>query len=371
MLRRCAAAAAVTALVATAAGCRGPRAIRGETIEADTTTTATTSNPTLPVFTAPPTVMTPPTISFPAPAPGSDAPRLAIVLRAGREDGEWERAARDAGASLERGGVISQLEVRDEIAEGAEAREILRALAAKGFDPIIAHSFHYADDVDLVASEYPNTLFVYAGGAGDVHGNVGDYSQRFHEPAYLEGILAAGATDGTISAVAGFDTPNCRSFVNSFVAGAREIDAGATVRYTSVDSWTDEVAAEDAARTAAAAGARIFIGCGFAPTIGGVVAAAEVDGVALGYIADMSDRGLSVLASFRWNLDAVFELMVADVVAGRAEARYYEVPLRDGGFDVVINPDSRHTVSTEALALYERRLAEIERGIFVVAADES
>ena len=37
---------------------------------------------------------------------------------------------------------------------------------------------------------------VKTGGFGDVAGNVGDYSQPFWEPAYLEGILAAGAVEG-------------------------------------------------------------------------------------------------------------------------------------------------------------------------------
>ena len=76
---------------------------------------------------------------------------------------------------------------------GADAQNALRALADDGFNPIIAHSFNYGDDVKAVAKDYPDTIFVYAGGFGDVAANVGDYAQPFYEPAYLEGILAAGA----------------------------------------------------------------------------------------------------------------------------------------------------------------------------------
>jgi basic membrane lipoprotein Med (substrate-binding protein (PBP1-ABC) superfamily) len=252
---------------------------------------------------------------------------------------------------------------------GADAQNVLRAMADDGFNPIIAHSFNYGDDVKLVAAEYPDVIFVYAGGFGDVAGNVGDYSQPFWEPAYLEGILAAGAVEGDVAGAGGFDIPVCRAMKNAFLAGAKEIDPDTEGDFVAVGDWYDVQLAKEAATAQADAGARRFIGCGQGPTFGQIEAANEVDGVSMGYVGDMAEVGPSVLASFTWNLKAIFQQMVDDVVAGKTEARYYEVLLKDGGMEVVISPNWADKISDEAMALYEQRLAEIQAGTFTVPYD--
>ena len=90
----------------------------------------------------------------------------------------------------------------------------------------------------------------------------------------------------------------------------------------------------------------------------------------MGYVGDMSDVGPSVLASFTWNLKALFQLMVDDVVAGKTEAQYYEVLLKDGGTTVVISPNWEDKISPEAMARYEEQLAAIQDGSFEVPYDD-
>ena len=90
----------------------------------------------------------------------------------------------------------------------------------------------------------------------------------------------------------------------------------------------------------------------------------------MGYVGDMSEVGPSVLASFTWNLQAVFELMVADVVAGKTEAQYYDVPMKDGGMAVVISPNRIDEISPEGMAAFEAALASIEDGSFEVPYDD-
>ncbi len=124
--------------------------------------------------------------------------------------------------------------------------------------------------------------------------------------------------------------------------------------------------AKEAALSQAESGATMFIGCGQGPTFGQIEAANDVGGVSSGYVGDMSDVGDSVLASFDWNLEAVFELMVADVAAGKTEAQYYSVPLADGGMSIVIDPADADSISADAMAVYDERLAEIEAGSFEV-----
>jgi len=304
-----------------------------------------------------------------APA-AAGAPKLAVIYSADWQDGSWGQFAFDGANALKAEGVVSDVSLQDNVQPGAAAQNALRALADDGFNPIIAHSFNYGDDVKAVAADYPDTLFIYAGGFGDVAGNVGDYSQPFFEPAYLEGILAAGAVKGGVAGAGGFDIPVCRAMKNAFLAGAKEIDPAATGDFVAVGDWYDVQLAKEAAIAQGDAGARRYIGCGQGPTFGQIEAANENGGVAMGYVGDMSNVGPSVLASFTWNLKALFKLMVDDVVAGKTDARYYEVLMKDGGMDVVINPKWADKISADAMAKYTEKLAAIKDGSFEVPYDD-
>lgn len=302
-----------------------------------------------------------------APESDSDAPKLAIVYSAEWFDGSWGEAAYDGANALLDAGLVSEIALSESVPPGAEAERALRAYAEQGFNPIIAHSFDFGDNVKKVAEDFPDTIFVYAGGFGDVAANVGDYDQPFYQAAYLEGILAAGATEsGDVAGAGGFEIPACYSMYEAFLAGAQEIRPDTGGSFVAVGDWYDVQLAKEAALSQSEAGATMFIGCGQGPTFGQIEAANDAGGVSSGYVGDMSAVGDSVLASFEWNLGAVFELMVADVAAGSSEAQYYSVPLADGGMTVVIDEADAGLISADALALYEERLGEIEAGSFEV-----
>ncbi len=303
----------------------------------------------------------------PEPAEGGDgeAPRMAIVYSAEWFDGSWGEAAYDGGQALLDAGVISDLALQENVPPGAEAERALRAFAEEGYNPIVAHSFNYGDDVKNVAADFPDTIFVYAGGFGDVNGNVGDYSQPFYEASYLSGILAGGVEgEGNVAGAAGFEIPVCYAMYEAFLAGVQETIPDATGSFLAVGDWIDVQLAKEAALGQAADGATMFVGCGQGPTFGQIEAANDEGGVATGYVGDMSEVGPSVLSSFVWELDKLFELMVADAAAGATEAQYYEVTLADGGMTIAINPD--YDIPADTMALFDERLAAIEAGEFTV-----
>ncbi|HLU55150.1 MAG TPA: BMP family protein [Pseudonocardia sp.] len=308
-----------------------------------------------------------------APADGaataSDKPRLAIVYYPQFRDGSWGEAALTGAQKLKDAGVIADFAVQENVDPGADGVRALRSFAEQGYNPIIAHSFNYGDDVKQVAPEFPNTIFAYAGGFGDVQDNVADYSQPFWEATYLEGILAAGVTEGGgVAGAGGFDIPVCRAMYNAYLEGAKLVRPETTGSFVAVGDWSDVQMAKEAALAQADQGATMFVGCGQGPTFGQIEAATERGAVAVGYTGDMSGLSEQVLASFTWNLDKVFEEMVADVVAGRTNpTRYYEVGMTKDGMDVVINPVWRDRIPAEVMALYEQKLEEIRSGAFTVA----
>ncbi len=297
----------------------------------------------------------------------SDAPKMAIVYSAEWNDGSWGQAAFDGANKLLADGTISDLALVENVPPGAEAERALRDFADQGFNPIIAHSFDYGDNVKKVAEEFPDTIFAYAGGFGDVAGNVGDYDQPFYQAAYLEGIVAAGiAGEGAVAGAGGFEIPACYSMYEAFLAGAQEVLPDTTGSFVAVGDWYDVQLGKEAALGQADSDATMFIGCGQGPTFGQIEAANDTGGVSSGYVGDMEALGESVASSFIWELDKTWELMVADVVAGKTEAQFYSVPLADGGMTVVISDSRIGEVSDEAFALFEERLAEIEAGDFEV-----
>jgi basic membrane lipoprotein Med (substrate-binding protein (PBP1-ABC) superfamily) len=296
------------------------------------------------------------------------APTMALIYYPQYQDGSWGEAGLTGAEALLEEGVISDLATQENVEPGSTAVDALRDYAEQGYDVIVAHSFDYGDDVKQVAAEYPDTLFVYAGGFGDVAGNVGDYAQPFYEPAYLMGILAAGFQgEGNVGGAGGFDIPVCRGMYNSYLAGVQELLPEAEGSFVPVGDWSDVQLARETAVAQAESGATMFIGCGQGPTFGQIEAADELGLTASGYTGDMSDRSDRVVASFTWNLAEVFRLMIEDVADGfDGEASYYEALYADGGMSVVINPAVEDQISPEALALFEEQEAAMADGSYVV-----
>ncbi|MEM1334305.1 MAG: BMP family protein [Actinomycetota bacterium] len=302
----------------------------------------------------------------PAEDSATDAPRLAVVYSAEWFDGSWGEAAFDGATALEESGVVAEAALAENVTPGAEGERALRQFAEEGYNPIIAHSFDFGEDVKKVAPDFPDTIFIYAGGFGDVDANMGDYEQPFYQASYLQGILAAGTVDGNVAGAAGFEIPACYSMYEAFLAGAQEIDPDTEGSFVAVGDWFDVQLAKEAALGQSDGGATMFVGCGQAPTFGQIEAANEQGGVSSGYVGDMSAVGDSVLSSFVWNLDKVFAQAVADVAAGSSEAQYYGVGLADGGLEVIIDDADLDSIDSAALELYETRLAEIQAGTFEV-----
>lgn len=294
---------------------------------------------------------------------GATKPRLAIIFTDEFRDGSWAESALTGAQKLKDAGVISDFVTQEHVAPGAAAERALRGLAEQGYNPIVAHSFPYGDDVKKVAKDFPRTLFAYAGAFGDVKDNVTDYSEPFHEATYLEGILGAGVSSGAVAGASGFDIPVCRAMYNAYLEGAKLIRPATTGTYVAVGDWVDVQKAKEVALSQADKGATMFVSCGQGPMFGQIEAAKERKGVAAGYVGDMSSRGDAVLVSFTWNLDKWFALMVADVAAGKVNpSQYYQVSMKDGGLDIVINPSWRSRIPAEVLAIYEQKLAGLKNG---------
>jgi simple sugar transport system substrate-binding protein len=171
----------------------------------------------------------------------------------------------------------------------ADAERVIRQLAAAGNQLIFTTSFGYMEPTLKVAKLFPKTRFEHNTGY-KVAPNVSTYEARFHEGAYLLGVVAGKMTkSNTLGYVGSFPIPEVVRNINAFTLGARSVNPAIKVKVIWVDTWYDPGKERQAAETLIAQGADVLCQNTDSPA---VVQTAEKKGVyAFGWDSDMSKYG--------------------------------------------------------------------------------
>lgn len=298
--------------------------------------------------------------------------KAAIITSGPVNDLGWNQGMVEGAEKLEAEGLIDLTVVQqDSGATSEQIAQIVTDLAEDGHNLIVGHSFNYGEPIKGVIADYPDVMFAYAGGFGDITANLADYSQPFYEASFLSGILAGDLTEsGILAGTAGFEIPVCKAQIESFADGARLSYKGPgeiQLRPSYIGGWSDAAAQTlEAVNALVDQGADQFTTCGVdAATIEG----AKQRGVGVaGYAMDQTPLAPeNVVSSIVWNLDEVLRAMVADVEAGNVDpAKYYDVDFAEGGVDVAVNPAFADKVSPETMALFEEYREKIKSGEFEV-----
>ncbi|MEM9006794.1 MAG: BMP family protein [Cyanobacteria bacterium P01_F01_bin.86] len=287
--------------------------------------------------------------------------KFALVLGGPAADQSWNQAAFDAAQELEAEGVDVAI---SESVNPADAAAVLRQYAEEGYEMIVAHSFSYQDAVMQVAEEFPEANFAWAGGIDGTTENVADYDQPFYQGAYLVGLIAAElSATGQLGALYGFDIPACHAMGEAMLAGAQTVRPDATLTSAAVGDWYDVAKAKEAALSQAETGVDFWIGCGQGPTLGQIEAAKEVDGVATGYVGEMTSLGPDVIASnLLWNMKPLFDQMLEDTANDTFDNQFYGLGVPDDVIRVEVTSDFEGDVGDEVLATLEETKAKIASG---------
>ena len=112
-----------------------------------------------------------------------------------------------------------------------QAEQVYRAYAETGKYDIIFGDGSWADAVELVMGDYPDTLFVVSGSGNKPLGKNGYWVYlHLHEPAYLLGLLAGQMSKTKVVGVVGtFPADDANDQINAFFRGAkddRSVDQG-------------------------------------------------------------------------------------------------------------------------------------------------
>ncbi len=149
------------------------------------------------------------------------------------------------------------------VPEGADAEQVIRSLARKGFDTIFTTSFGYMDATEIVASEFPDIDFIHVSGFKANGENFGNLFGAMETMKYLNGMIAGSRAkfDGNpkLGYMPTFPIPEELRLGNAFALGALVTCPECTVDVRWIGTWHDPVKEQEAAKSLFDGGAQVVM----------------------------------------------------------------------------------------------------------------
>ena len=270
----------------------------------------------------------------------------------------------------ETGGKFLEIELQSE----AQREQALRRFAESGANPVITTGFAFADPVNNVAGDYPDTKFINIDGwLPEVPANVQLIGFQEHQGSYLVGMMAAMASEsGKVGFIGGMDIPLIRHFACGYAQGVKAVNPDAEVianmTGTTPAAWNDPVKGSELTKAQISQGADVVYAAAGGTGVGVLQTAADEDILSIG--VDSNQNYLhpgKVLTSMLKRVDvAVYETMKAgaDVETGG----FTVLGLAEDGVGYAMDENNASLVSDEMQAAVEDAKAKIISGELEVVA---
>ncbi len=270
----------------------------------------------------------------------------------------------------ETGGTFLEIELQSE----AQREQALRRFAESGANPVITTGFAFADPVNAVAGDYPDTKFVNIDGwLPEVPPNVQLIGFQEHQGSYLVGMMAAMASEtGTVGFIGGMDIPLIRHFGCGYAQGVKAVNPDATVianmTGTTPAAWNDPVKGSELTKAQISQGADVVYAAAGGTGVGVLQTAADEDILSIG--VDSNQNHLhpgKVLTSMLKRVDvAVYETMKS---GGDVETGGFTVlGLAEDGVGYAMDDNNASLVTDEMKAAVEEAREKIISGELEVVA---
>ena len=89
---------------------------------------------------------------------------VAMVLIGPHDDGGWSQAHYEGLEYIKNNVDNVHAAYIENVPEGADSEQVFRSLSRKGFDLIFGTSFGFGDRMEVVAGEFPDTMFIHLTG---------------------------------------------------------------------------------------------------------------------------------------------------------------------------------------------------------------
>ena len=302
-------------------------------------------------------------IAFSAGAAAAD-PALIFDL-GGKFDKSFNEAAFNGAQrwATETGGTFKEIEMQSE----AQREQALRRLAEAGANPVVMTGFAFADVLNTVAPDFPDTKFAIIDVDWLDLPNVQQVAFSEHEGSYLVGMMAAMASkSGTVGFVGGMDVPLIRKFACGYVQGVKAVKADAVVVQnmtgTTPAAWNDPVKGAELAKAQKAQGADVIYAAAGGTGIGVLQAAADEGILSIG--VDSNQNHLhpgKVLTSMLKRVDnAVYDAFKAGTELETGTVRVMD--LASEGVGYALDENNAPLVSDEMKAAVDAAAEKIKSG---------
>ena len=188
---------------------------------------------------------------------------VAFVYVGPHDDGGWSQA-HDVGRQYVEANMENvHTAYIENVAEGADAEQVIRSLARKGFDVIFTTSFGFMDASAMVAEEFPDTDIIHISGFQSNGANFGNLMGAMENIKYVAGMLAGSRAkvDGNpkLGYIATFPIPEELRLGNAFALGVQKTCPECTVDVRWIYTWHDPILEKEAASSLFDGGAQVVM----------------------------------------------------------------------------------------------------------------
>ena len=198
---------------------------------------------------------------FQIPAVDDGKFNIAMVLIGPHDDGGWSQAHYEGLLYVKENVPNTNVAYVENVPEGADSEQVFRALARKGFDLIIGTSFGFGDPMEIVAGEFPDSMFIHLTGIKSNFTNFGNLMGAMEDMKFLAGMLAGARAkaDGEtkLGYMATFPIPEEIRLGNAIALGMRKTCPECTLDVRWLSTWHDPVIEKEAAASLFDAGAYV------------------------------------------------------------------------------------------------------------------
>lgn len=188
---------------------------------------------------------------------------VAFVYVGPHDDGGWTQAHDVGRLYIEENVADVHTAYVENVAEGADAEQVIRSLARKGFDVIFTTSFGFMDASEIVADEFPDIDIVHISGFKSNGDNFGNLFGAMEDMKYLAGMLAGSRAkvDGNpkVGYIATFPIPEELRLGNAYALGVKQTCPECTVDVRWIFTWHDPITEKDAASSLFDSGAQVVM----------------------------------------------------------------------------------------------------------------
>jgi basic membrane protein A len=258
---------------------------------------------------------------------------VAMVLIGPHDDGGWSQAHYEGLLYVEENVPDTHVAFIELVPEGADSEQVFRSLARKGFDLIFGTSFGYMDPMEVVAGEFPDTMFIHLTGFKTNGTNYGNLFGEMEVFKYMAGMIAGSRakTDGNprLGYMATFPIPEELRLGNAIMLGAKQTCPECTMDVRLINTWHDPVTEKEGAASLFDAGVQVVFTGADTPAAGDVAMEKEKWGVNYDHVdACKVDR---CLTAPYWTWGPVYARIAEGTIAGTYVPGFQYFDSSEGG----------------------------------------